>query len=58
MRQQSAGVMYSALKFIKSKHRSVLADEQFTEIVRTAVTTYQPKFKKLASFPDLYLKKF
>jgi hypothetical protein len=53
-RQQLARDMYSTLKFIKSKYRSVLTDEHLTEPVRTALTTYQPNFKKLAAYPELY----
>jgi hypothetical protein len=46
--------MYLTLKFITSKHRSILADEYLTDIVRTAVTTYQPNFKKLTAYTELY----
>jgi len=46
--------MYSTLKFIKSKYRSVLTDEHLTELERTALTTYQPNFKKLTAYPELY----
>lgn len=34
--------LYSNLKFIKSKHRSELNDEHLSELVRTALTNYQP----------------
>jgi hypothetical protein len=47
LRQQSATAMHSMLKFIKSKHCSVLTDKRLTEPVRTAITTYQHNFKKL-----------
>jgi hypothetical protein len=46
--------MYSKIKFIASKYRSVLTDERLTELVRTAVTTYQPSFKKRTAYPELY----
>jgi tryptophan synthase beta subunit len=39
--------LYSTLKFIKSKYRSELTDEHLSELVRTALTNYQPDFKKL-----------
>jgi hypothetical protein len=44
--------MYSMLTFIKSKYRSVSSDEHFTELVRTALTTYQPKFQTLTAYPN------
>jgi hypothetical protein len=50
---QPERAMYQTLKLIKSKYRSGLTDEHLTELVRTAVTTYQPKFKKLAAYPEL-----
>lgn len=39
--------LYSTLKFVKSKHRAELSDEHLSELVRTALTNYQPDFKKL-----------
>jgi hypothetical protein len=53
-RQQSAGAMCSTLKFIKSKYRSVLTDEHLTKRVRTALTAYQPNFKNLTAYPELF----
>jgi hypothetical protein len=44
---------YSTLNFIKSKYRSVLADEHLTELVQTVLTTYQPNIKKLIANPKL-----
>jgi hypothetical protein len=44
-RQQSARAMYSTLKSIKSKYRSVLSDEHLTGLVRTALTAYLPNFE-------------
>jgi hypothetical protein len=41
--------LYSTMKMIKSKHRSILTDDQSTEFLRTALTTYSPDFKKLTS---------
>jgi hypothetical protein len=52
-RQQSARAMYSMLKFIKSKCHLVLTDEHLAELVRTALTTYQPNFNNLATYPKL-----
>jgi hypothetical protein len=49
--QQYARAMFSTLKFIKSKYRSVLTDEHLTELVQTASTTYRPNFKKLTAYP-------
>jgi hypothetical protein len=46
--------MYSTQKFIKSKYRSVLTDEHLTELVRTAVTTYQPTFKRVTAYPEFW----
>jgi tryptophan synthase beta subunit len=39
--------LYSTLKFIKSNYRSELTDEHLSELVRTAITNYQPDFTKL-----------
>jgi len=38
--------LYSTLKFIKSKFRSELTDEHLSELVRTALTNYQPDLKR------------
>jgi hypothetical protein len=46
--------MYSTLKFIKSNYRSILTDEHQTEQAATALSTYQPNFKKLTAYPKLY----
>jgi hypothetical protein len=40
-------------KIIKSNYRSVLTDERVTELIRTALTTYRPNFKKLTACPEL-----
>jgi hypothetical protein len=37
--------MYSKIKFIASKYRSVLTVERLTELVRTSVTTYSPALR-------------
>ena len=39
---------YSTLKFVKSKHRSVLANQHLKELLRSAVTNYLPNFKELS----------
>jgi hypothetical protein len=46
--------MYSTLKFIKEKYRPVLTDKHLTELVRTALITYQCNFKKLSGYPEVY----
>lgn len=38
---------YTSLKFIKSKHLSVLSEEHLKEIVRTSLTTNQSDFRTL-----------
>ena len=38
---------YSTLKFVKSKHRSVLTNQQLKELLRSAVTNYSTNFKEL-----------
>jgi hypothetical protein len=53
-RQHSTRAMYSTIKLIRSKYRSVLTDEHLTELVETALNTYQPHFKKLTAYPELY----
>jgi hypothetical protein len=45
--------MYPKQKFNKLKNRSVLTGERLTELVRTALATYQPNFKKLTACPEL-----
>jgi hypothetical protein len=44
--------LYSTLKFIKSKYRSVLTDEHLNELMRTALTCHQPNFKQLTAKMD------
>jgi 17beta-estradiol 17-dehydrogenase/3beta-hydroxysteroid 3-dehydrogenase/mitotic-spindle organizing protein 1 len=44
--------LYSALKSIKSKYRSVLSDEHLNELMRTALTSHQPIFKQLTAKMD------
>jgi hypothetical protein len=41
--------LYSTMKMIKCKHRSTLTDDHLTELLKTALTTYSPNFKKLTS---------
>ena len=36
---------YSTLKFVKSKHRSILTNKHLKELLRSAVTNYSPNFK-------------
>jgi hypothetical protein len=52
--QHLARAMYSKLKYIKSKYRSVLTDEHLTELVETALTIYQPSYKTLIAYPKFY----
>jgi hypothetical protein len=50
--QQGAVISKSHIlhaNFITSKYRSVLTDEHLTELVRTALTAYQPNFKKITA---------
>jgi hypothetical protein len=42
-RQQSATAICSMLKFIKSKHGSILTEEHLAELTWTVITTYQTK---------------
>jgi hypothetical protein len=44
---------YSALKFIKSKYRSVLADKHLAELLRTGLAADKPDCKKLTTYPEL-----
>jgi hypothetical protein len=44
--------LYSTLKFIKNKYRSVLTDQHLNELVRTAITGHQPNFKRLTARMD------
>lgn len=44
--------LYSTLKFIKNKHRSILTDQHLTELVRTALTSHQPNFQQLTAKMD------
>lgn len=39
---------YSTLRFVKSKHRSVLTNQHLKELLRSAVTNYSPNFKELS----------
>ena len=41
--------LYSTMKFIKTKHRAQLTNKHLTELVRTALTNYEPDFKKFAA---------
>jgi len=53
-RQQSDRTMHSTLKFVKEQYRSVFIDEHLNELVRTALTTFQPNFEKTTAYPELY----
>lgn len=46
--------LFSVMKFIKSKHRAVLTNEHLVELLRTALTTYQPNFKKLVTRMEVH----
>lgn len=41
--------LFSTMKFIKSKHRSQLTNEHLTELIRTALTNYEPNFRKCSA---------
>ena len=38
---------YSVMKFVKSKHRVALTNQDLKELFRTATASYQPNFKQL-----------
>lgn len=40
---------YSTLKFVKSKHRSMLTNQHLKELMRSSATNYLPNFKQLAT---------
>jgi hAT family dimerisation domain. len=40
--------LYSTLKFVKSKHRSVLTNQHQKKLLRNAATNYSPNFKELS----------
>ena len=40
---------YSVIKFVKSKYSSVLTNQHLKELLRTALTSYQPNFKHVAA---------
>ena len=44
--------MFSTLKHIKSKHRSVLTDTLVKELLRVAATEYKPDLKKIAQYKE------
>ena len=41
--------LFSVMKFVKTKYRANLTNEYFSELIRTALTSYRPDFQKLAS---------
>ncbi|XP_076321861.1 SCAN domain-containing protein 3-like [Tachypleus tridentatus] len=41
--------LYSVMKFVKPKHNAVLTNQHLTELIRTALTTYQPEFQRLTT---------
>ncbi|KAJ3646454.1 hypothetical protein Zmor_024042 [Zophobas morio] len=41
--------LYSTMKFIKSKYRSRLTNQHLKELIRSAVTNYQPNYKELVA---------
>ena len=41
--------LYSVMKFVKSKHRTILTNQHLTELILTALTTYQPDFWHLTA---------
>ena len=41
--------LFSVMKLIKSKPRSTLTNEHLAELIRTALTTHRPNFRRLAN---------
>lgn len=41
--------LYSTMKYVKSQYRSVLTNEHLNELLRCAITNYEPNYKKLVS---------
>ncbi len=44
--------LFSTLKQVKSKHRSVLTDTHVKELLRVATTEYKPVLKKIVETKD------
>ena len=44
--------VFSTLKHVKSKHRSVLTDTHVKELLRVATTEYKPDLKKIAQYKE------
>jgi len=42
-------VMYSTMKFIKSKFRSQLTNQHLVELMRSSISHYQPDYEKFIS---------
>ena len=40
---------YSIMKFVKSKHRAALTNQHVKELMRTALTSYEPNFKEFTA---------
>ena len=45
---------YYVMKFVKSKHRVTLTNQDLKELLGTAITSYQPNFKQLATQMQTY----
>ena len=44
--------VFSILKHVKSKHRSILTDTHVKELLRVAATEYQPDLKMIAQYKE------
>ena len=44
--------VFSTLKHVKSKHRSVLTDTHVKELLRVATAEYKPDLKKIAQYKE------
>ena len=44
--------VFSTLKHVKSKHRSLLTDTHMKELLRVAATEYKPDLKKIAQYKE------
>ncbi|XP_076317303.1 SCAN domain-containing protein 3-like [Tachypleus tridentatus] len=41
--------LYCITKFLKLKHHAILTNQHLTELIRTALTTYQPVFQRFTT---------
>ena len=44
--------VFSTLKYVKSKHRSVPTDTHVKELLRVATMEYKPDLKKIAQYKE------